>query len=199
MLQLSLIHILIVFIVVRAVAGGSKSSDSGYTFFEAEYRDISVVVNATSTVEPLDSYSVIALVRGDVLEAPFEEGDTIEEGDLLYKIDTSDAESTVRQMEENVETARIGVEQAEIALAGAKRSYQDALKALSLIHIFRRAQYISQALYGFLLFYLYISDCSRRRDMEFRGEGYLIFQAFWEAVHRKMDFPLQRKYCFLNL
>ena len=35
---------------------------------------MSVVVNATSTVEPLDSYSVIALVRGDVLEAPFEEG-----------------------------------------------------------------------------------------------------------------------------
>lgn len=125
----AVVLLLIVFIVVRAVAGGSKSSDSGYTFFEAEYRDISVVVNATSTVEPLDSYSVIALVRGDVLEAPFEEGDTIEEGDLLYKIDTSDAESTVRQMEENVETARIGVEQAEIALAGAKRSYQDALKA----------------------------------------------------------------------
>ncbi|MGE4485318.1 MAG: efflux RND transporter periplasmic adaptor subunit [Oscillospiraceae bacterium] len=98
---------------------------SSYTQATAQTRDISVVVNAASTVSPLDSYTVLALVRGDVTDAPFEEGDVIEKGDILYQIDTSDMESTIRQAEESVKTCGIAAEQAALSLQSAKRSYEE--------------------------------------------------------------------------
>ncbi len=119
----------VILLVIRLIAGGAGKTVDDYTFATAEKRDISVIVNATSVVEPLNSYSVVSLVRGDVLEAPFEEGDVIKEGDLLYRIDSSDVETTIRQMEENVEAARIGVEQAKIGVENAKRAHGDALNA----------------------------------------------------------------------
>ncbi len=96
---------------------------STYSQATAEYRDISVKVNGSSTVSPKDSYTVISLVQGEILEAPFEEGDTIEKGDLLYQIDTSNAEN-------NVKAAQVGVEQAQVALDNAQISYRSIQKTL---------------------------------------------------------------------
>ena len=40
-------------------------------------RDIVVSVSGTGTVTPADSYKVGALVMGEILEAPFAEGDRV--------------------------------------------------------------------------------------------------------------------------
>ncbi|MEG1441213.1 MAG: HlyD family efflux transporter periplasmic adaptor subunit, partial [Oscillospiraceae bacterium] len=52
-------------------------------------------------------------VTGTILEAPFEEGDNIKKGDLLYKIDASTIENSIKS--------------ANIAIEKAERVYEDSL------------------------------------------------------------------------
>ena len=73
---------------------------------------------------PKDSYTVIGLVKGEILDAPFSEGDTLEKDDLLFQIDTSNAEN-------NVESAQLGVQQAELSLSNAQLSVRTLQKSIS--------------------------------------------------------------------
>jgi len=101
------------------------SSLSALEQVTAERRDITVTVNAASVIKPLDSYTVISFVNGDVLEADFKEGDVIGKGDVLYRIDSSDMESAIRQSEEAVKSCELGVQQAELSVSAARRALDD--------------------------------------------------------------------------
>ena len=83
----------------------------------ATVQDLVVTVKGTATIQAIDSYRVSTLVRGEILEAPFEEGDVLEEGALLYRIDAFDAETAI--------------EQAELSLRQATLNYNDLLDSQS--------------------------------------------------------------------
>ena len=78
-------------------------------------RSITNVYSESGTIEAAESYEVKSLVRGDVLTADFEEGDSVQEGDVLYTIDSADAANSV--------------ERAQLSLAQAQRDYEDAVAA----------------------------------------------------------------------
>ena len=80
--------------------------DTSYTEAMPETRDVS---SGTGTLKPANTYSVKSLVSGKVLTGSFEEGDIVEEGTVLYTVDSSDATTKV--------------EQAAITLQQAQRSY----------------------------------------------------------------------------
>lgn len=63
-------------------------------------------ITGTAVVMPKDQYSITSLVNGDILSANFEQGDIVNEGDVLYRIDASDAESSI-------ESANIAVERSQ--------------------------------------------------------------------------------------
>lgn len=69
-------------------------------------RTIEEVLSATGTLQPADSYTVSASAQGDILECHFEEGDDVLEDDVLYVIDSSDMDTTLRQREISLENAR---------------------------------------------------------------------------------------------
>ena len=75
--------------------------------------NVESMLSGKGTIEPLDKYEVNALVKGEVLEAPFEEGDRVSKGDLLYQISTKDVENSI-------ESANLSVEK-------AKRNYDDSM------------------------------------------------------------------------
>ncbi len=60
-----------------------------------ERQNITSSVTGSAVVMPKDQYSITALVSGDVLRADFEQGDIVKEGDVLYKIDSSDAQNAI--------------------------------------------------------------------------------------------------------
>ncbi len=60
-----------------------------------EKRDITSSITGSAVVNPKDQYSITALVSGDVLTANFEQGDVVQEGDILYEIDASDAQTSI--------------------------------------------------------------------------------------------------------
>ena len=101
------------FIVRPMMTATQQITNALYTPVQVERKDITVSVSGTATVEPNDAYQVTALVNGEILDAPFEEGDTVEEGALLYTIDSGDVQNSIQR-------AQIAVDQANL-------SYQDAL------------------------------------------------------------------------
>ena len=109
---------------VAAVAGafllpgkGAKptGADAAYLESAVERRNITNVFSGSGTIAAANTYTVNALVSGTVLTADFAVGDTIEEGTVLYTIDSSSAANSV--------------EKAQISLDQAQRSYEDAVDA----------------------------------------------------------------------
>lgn len=82
-----------------------------YSAQDVETRDIQTTLSYTGTIQPLDQYSVTALVKGDVLEAPVEEGQQVNAGDLLYVIDSSDAQDSIKKSELSLEQTQLSYQQ----------------------------------------------------------------------------------------
>ena len=73
-----------------------------YTPYTVRRGDITVTLSGSGTLEPADSYTVTSLISGDILSAPFEEGDIVGKNQVLYEVDSSDIESGIKQAENNL-------------------------------------------------------------------------------------------------
>ena len=93
----------------------SAAAATSYTTAEVTRMDVSSSITGSGTLEAADSYSVTTLIEGSILTADFEEGDEVEEGTILYTIDSSDGSNSL--------------EQAEISLNQAQRSYNNQLES----------------------------------------------------------------------
>lgn len=106
------IVVAVIVLVLRACSGGTNlTSTAAYLPSTAQMQDLVVSVSGTGAIEPLHSYRVTTLVRGEVLEAPFEEGGTVHKGDLLFRIDSTDVETAIEQARLSLETARLNYQQ----------------------------------------------------------------------------------------
>ena len=101
---------LIVFLFSRCMGAGQQIISSAYLPYTAEVRDMTVSVSGTGTIEPLQAYKVTTLVSGEILEAPFEEGQTVQKGDVLFRIDARDLESNIDQLQLNVRSAQLALD-----------------------------------------------------------------------------------------
>ena len=103
--------------VVLLPKTSKKDVQASTQYVEAalERRDITNNFSGSGTISAANTYTVKSLVKGTVLTADFEVGDTIEKGTVLYTIDSSDVATSV--------------EKAQLALEQAQRSYDDAADA----------------------------------------------------------------------
>ena len=91
-----------------------EPEDIGYEMVKAERRDIVKTVDGSSVLKANDTYNVTALVTGEILSDTFSEGDIVKKNQLLYKIDSEDAQRSVNS--------------AKNALAKANQALADAVK-----------------------------------------------------------------------
>ena len=96
--------ILVIAFIISKIAGGDDNMP--YEIAEAERRNISRSVSASSIIEANDTYNVTALVTGEILSDTFNEGDTVKKDDVLYTIESSDAQNKLTQAENALEKAR---------------------------------------------------------------------------------------------
>lgn len=101
--------------VLPRLGQGASAVETGYAVEQAARRDLSVSVSGSATLEPADSYQVNTLVSGAILSAPFEEDDIVEQGALLYELDSGDARNSVSRAGLSVEQARMSYDQAKEA------------------------------------------------------------------------------------
>lgn len=84
--------------------------------------DLEVSITGEASVEPYERYEIISMVSGDILSSPYDVGDTVSEGDILYRFDTSDMETTLKKQ--------------EISLKQSENSYRDALSESDKLSIY---------------------------------------------------------------
>ena len=100
-------------------SGNTGAGPAGqYTPDTVQRRNLTAKVSGTGTVTPIESYYLKPLVTGEILEAPFEVGDRVEKGQLLYRLDAKDAE--------------MGIAQAELSVRQAQKSYDDLASNLTV-------------------------------------------------------------------
>lgn len=107
----------VIFVAVPKVVG-KKANEMMQGLYQTEkptVQDLQMTLTGTGTIAPNDQYSITPMVQGEITDAPFEEGDVVEKGQLLYQFSTENAEDAVK-------SAELGVRQ-------AKQSYEDALDA----------------------------------------------------------------------
>ncbi len=119
------VAVVIVALVIYLISSTAGTAVSGLYITEtAQRRDIVVGVSSTGTVKPIDSYQVTALVKGEVLEAPFEEGQVVEKDSVLYRIDASDVENTISRSQVALEQARVSYNELLKNKADMTNNYQ---------------------------------------------------------------------------
>ena len=95
--------------LLKPKSANTTAVDPSYLEASPEVRDVSNTLSGTGTLNPANTYTVKSLVEGKVLTGEFEEGDVLDEGTVLYTLDSSDASTNF--------------EKAEIAMQQAQRSY----------------------------------------------------------------------------
>ncbi|SHO53976.1 efflux RND transporter periplasmic adaptor subunit [Anaerocolumna xylanovorans] len=118
-IKYGIILIVIVLIISKAIGYFKPSGHQVQTEVQTSAvaaGNIESMLSGKGTIEPLDKYEVNALVKGEVLDAPFEEGDMVKKGDILYQISTKDVENSI--------------ENASLSLQKAEKTYNDTLTKL---------------------------------------------------------------------
>ncbi len=91
-----------VVVLIQGRANGQQETAAVYTEAAAERRSITKSLTSSGTLEPADSYVVSTLVSGEILSDTFEEGDLVEKDQLLYTLDSSDADTSQTQAQNSL-------------------------------------------------------------------------------------------------
>lgn len=116
-----------VVIVALVLVLRPRDATSGMTEETAELRDITTYNSFVGNVEADSERSVLSKASAEVLEVLVEEGDTVEEGDVIATLDTSDVEYSIAQMEATLASTQTAN---EYNIKDAQTNYDNAKEAL---------------------------------------------------------------------
>ncbi len=123
-----LISTIVLLILVLIV--GKKSGWFGKTgnFKEVETQkvmlmDIVEKVSATGKIQPEVEVKISSEVSGEIINLPFKEGQQVNKGDLLVRVNPDLIQSAVNRSQATYQNIKAGLEQAEASLREAKLSY----------------------------------------------------------------------------
>jgi HlyD family secretion protein len=110
-------------VALTALAGCGDGADPSPQYETAAVRrgDLSVVVEASGTIEPISSVEVKSKASGEILELGAEIGDTVESGQMLVRIDPRTPRNHVAQAEAEVAAAAARLATAKAQLARGEK------------------------------------------------------------------------------
>ena len=111
--------VLVVLAVVAASLSGSDGDEIGVRVEEVSRQDLVARVTATGHVEPKTSIDISADVSGRIVQLTVEEGDDVDEGQLILVIDPA-------RFEAAVDRAEAALSDAQAREAQARGNYQQA-------------------------------------------------------------------------
>lgn len=80
--------------------------------------DITVSIEGSGVIEPIEMYNITSLATGDILQSDFVEGQEVKKGDLLYVINTKDIDNTIEKAKVSLEKQQLSHSQAVESYAG---------------------------------------------------------------------------------
>lgn len=101
------------FLYKKKTTSQKRQGDQSVSTATVKRTDISSELTASSALSPKDTYEVTSLVEGEVIEANFEEGDVVEKGQVLYRIDASSMDSDLSSAETSLQRAKESAQTAQ--------------------------------------------------------------------------------------
>ena len=126
-LKIALITIgaLLVLLVVGKSAGwfGKKGNFKKVNTEDVTLSQVVETVSATGKIQPEVEVKISSEVSGEILELPFKEGQQVNKGDLLVKVNPDLIQSTLNSTQAQYQNVKANLEQAEASLKQAKADY----------------------------------------------------------------------------
>ncbi|PKD17527.1 RND transporter [Salegentibacter salinarum] len=116
---------LIVLLIVGKKAGwfGKSGNFKEVEITKIEPIDIIETVSATGKIQPEIEVKLSSEVSGEIIELPVVEGQAVEKGDLLVRVNPDIYQSSVNRAQAGLETSRANYSQAEASLKQAEANY----------------------------------------------------------------------------
>jgi len=125
-------------ILVSAIAGitvfflSGNGSDSGMDKVKikeviVERGTFQIVVMANGVVKSIDRIEIKSKASGEIVELPVEEGDFINQGDLIARLDQKDERAEVAQAQADFDIAKAELKQAQSTFERRNQLFQDNL------------------------------------------------------------------------
>lgn len=99
--------VVIVALVFGLKSCGKKTTSNEVSTAKVERGDVQVQITGSGTIEANEQYNITSLVTGDVTSAPFEEGDILNEGDIMYTIDSSNVNRSIEKQKNSNERTQM--------------------------------------------------------------------------------------------
>ncbi|WP_460220007.1 efflux RND transporter periplasmic adaptor subunit [Psychroserpens sp. MEBiC05023] len=118
-----------VLLLIALVAGksmgmfGKKGNFKEVDVKKVALVDITETVSATGKIQPEVEVKISSEVSGEILALPFKEGQQVEKGDLLVRVNPDLIQSAVNRSQASYQNVKAGLEQAEASLKEAKANY----------------------------------------------------------------------------
>lgn len=118
--------VLIVLLVVGKKAGwfGKSGNFKEVEITKIEPIDITETVSATGKIQPEVEVKLSSEVSGEIIELPIVEGQAVEKGDLLVKINPDIYQSNLERVQASLQNARANYAQAQANLKQATADYE---------------------------------------------------------------------------
>jgi len=119
------IGILLIVLVGGKAAGlfGKKGNFKKVTTEEVALNKVVETVSATGKIQPEVEVKISSEVSGEILELPFKEGQQVNKGDLLVRVNPDLIQSALNSSQAQYQNVKANLEQAEASLKQAKADY----------------------------------------------------------------------------
>ena len=126
---------ILILLLSKCMSSGQKAIAGSYIPAQVQQQDITVSVSGSGTIQPNDSYKATTLVKGEILSAPFEEGQTVQKDDVLFTIDASDVETAIQQAQLAVQSAQLNYDGLIRTLNDNRQIEANASGIISTLHV----------------------------------------------------------------
>lgn len=108
----------------RAKKGGGEKEEISTAVITRG--DIEVSVTGSGTVEAYETYDIVPTVNGEIIACDVEEGDMVEEGQVLYRFDSEQSDNAIKTAENNIKTSQSQLKTSANSVESAKLSLEQA-------------------------------------------------------------------------
>lgn len=118
--------LIVILIIVVVLVKGDGSNALRVATEKAEQRNITELVSASGKVQPEQEVKITSDVSGQIVELLVKEGDTVQKGQLLLRINPNVYQSAVERMQAMVNGSRANLANSEARLSQAKTQLTNA-------------------------------------------------------------------------
>ena len=123
------VGVVLVGAIIASILGRRDRAEATVETGEVVRRDLTALVNCSVTIQPKRKVDVSANAMGTIVELAVVEGQRVQQGDLLMKIDPSEYAAAVKALEATISSSRADLALAEASLdkAGQDRDRAEEL------------------------------------------------------------------------